>query len=112
MMGPPRSHRGLRARTRRLEMLLFLAVSGVGVYALGSAMRAITKAGAAAALAWLAMAGAAMWILFSQMSRVHDSWPRRRSPERCPAPFSGSTSGSPSAGVGPTASTGDADGDS
>lgn len=60
-----------------LEMLLFLAVSAAGIYALGSGLRAVFEPGAGVDLGWLAVAGAAMWILFSQNCRVHDSWPRR-----------------------------------
>ena len=76
-MSPPRRSGDVQVRHRRLEMLIFLGVSGIGVYAFGSGMRALSQPGGEAGLAWLAIAGAAISILFSQMSRVHDSWPRR-----------------------------------
>ena len=81
MTHPPRSG-DTPPRTRRLEMLLFLAVCAVGIYALGGGMQAVTGAGSAAGLAWLAIAVGAMWILFAQMGRVHSSWPRRPHSER------------------------------
>ena len=87
-MRRPRSDGDVRTRTRRLEMLIFLVVCAVGVYAFGSGMRAMTGSGGGVGLAWLAIAGVAMWILFSQMGRVHDSWPRRNA-ERLSAPRSG-----------------------
>lgn len=58
-------------------MLVFLAVSAAGIYALGNGLRAVFQPGRGIDLGWLAVAGAAMWILISQMGRVHDSWPHR-----------------------------------
>ena len=81
-MRPTSPHGDARVGSRRWEMLLFLAVSAVGVYALGSAMQAVTGPGSGAVgLTWLAIAGAAMWILFTQMGRVHNSWPRQQKAE-------------------------------
>ena len=77
-MRPTGHHGDARVGTRRWEMLLFLAVSAAGVYALGSAMQAVSGPGTGGVgLTWLAIAGAAMWILFAQMGRVHNSWPRQ-----------------------------------
>lgn len=64
---------------------MFLIVSALGVYALGSGMRDLSQPDGGMGLGWLAIAAAAMWVLFSQMGRVHDSWPRRgngRQPEQ------------------------------
>lgn len=67
-------------------MVVFLAVSAAGVYALGNGLRAVFQPDRGIDLAWLAVAVAAIWILFSQMGRVHDSWPRRPSAGRHPGP--------------------------
>ncbi|MDQ6905651.1 MAG: hypothetical protein M3176_02370 [Chloroflexota bacterium] len=58
-----------------VELLLFLVVSALGIYALGNGLRGLLEPGKA--LLWLAIAGIAMMILFAQMGRVHDRWPRR-----------------------------------
>lgn len=76
-MRRPHDHGDARVVARRLEMLLFLVVCAVGVYALGSGMLTTTGLGGAIDIARLAIVGASIWILFSQMGRVHDSWPRR-----------------------------------
>lgn len=106
-MRPTSPHGDVRVGTRRWEMLLFLAVSAVGVYALGSAMQAVTGPGSGVGgLTWLAIAGAAMLILFTQMVRVHNSWPRQQQAEGLVSPPSAvaatrteaKTAASPSAG--------------
>ena len=61
-----------------MEMLLFLVVSVIGIYALGNGLTGLFEAGKGINLLWLAVAVAAMMILFAQMGRVHDSWPSRR----------------------------------
>ena len=60
------------------EFLLFLIVSVVGVYSLGEGLGGLFEPGQGLNLLWLVVTGVAMMILFAQMGRVHDSWPRRR----------------------------------
>jgi hypothetical protein len=62
-------------------MLLFLAVSALGIYALGSGLSGLFDSGSSVQLPWLAILAVTLWILFSQMGRVHDAWPRRSRPE-------------------------------
>jgi hypothetical protein len=64
-------------RRRRLEMLIFLAVSAAGVYALGQGLRGVFQPRAGIDLGWLAVAGGAFWVLYGQMCRVQEKWPRR-----------------------------------
>ena len=59
------------------EFLLFLTVSVVGVYSLGQGLSGLFEPGQGIKLLWLAVTGVAMMILFAQMGRVHDTWPRR-----------------------------------
>jgi hypothetical protein len=61
-----------------IEMLLFLGVSALGIYALGSGLSGLFEPGRGIQLAWLAVLAVTLWVLFSQMGRVHDAWPRRR----------------------------------
>ncbi len=61
-----------------MEMLLFLVVSVIGIYALGNGLTGLFEPGKGINLLWLAVVVAAMMILFAQMGRVHDSWPSRR----------------------------------
>ncbi len=63
---------------RGAEMLLFLVVSVIGIYALGNGLTGLFEPGKTINLLWLAVSGVAMLILFAQMGRVHDTWPRRR----------------------------------
>jgi hypothetical protein len=60
-----------------VEMLLFLVVSVIGIYALGNGLMGIFEPSKGIDLLWLAVAVAAMMILFAQMGRVHDTWPSR-----------------------------------
>jgi uncharacterized membrane protein len=69
------------ARQRGVEMLLFLVVSVIGIYALGNGLTGLFEPGKGIDLLWLAVAVAAIMILFAQMGRVHDTWPRRREAE-------------------------------
>jgi hypothetical protein len=62
---------------RGMEMLVFLAVSAVGIYSLGQALVGLFEPGQGLHLIWLAVTGVAMMILFAQMGRVQDSWPHR-----------------------------------
>ncbi len=65
------------------EFLLFLIVSVVGVYSLGQGLTGLFEPGQGINLLWLVVTGVAMMILFAQMGRVQDSWPRRQS-DRAP----------------------------
>jgi hypothetical protein len=63
---------------RGAEMLLFLVASAVGIYGLGQGLSGLFEAGQGIHLIWLAVTGVAFMILFAQMGRVKDTWPRRR----------------------------------
>ena len=63
---------------RGLEMLLFLVASAVGIYGLGQGLTGLFELGQGIHLIWLAVTGIAFMILFAQMGRVKDTWPRRR----------------------------------
>ena len=62
-------------------MILFLAVSAIGIYGLGQGLQGLFEPGQGISLIWLAVTGVAMFVLFAQMGRVHDTWPRRHSGE-------------------------------
>jgi hypothetical protein len=57
-------------------MLVFLVVSAIGIYALGIGLAGLFEPGKAIDLLWLAVSLASLMILFAQMGRVQDSWPR------------------------------------
>ncbi len=63
---------------RGAEMVLFLVASVVGIYGLGRGLTGLFEAGQGISLIWLAVTGVAFLVLFAQMGRVHDTWPRRR----------------------------------
>ena len=63
---------------RGLEMLLFLVASAVGIYGLGQGLPGLFEPGQGIHLIWLAVTGVALIVLFAQMGRVKDTWPRRR----------------------------------
>ncbi len=63
---------------RGLEMLLFLVTSVIGIYGLGRALPGLLEPGQRINLIWLAVTGVAFMVLFAQMGRVQDTWPRRR----------------------------------
>ena len=63
-------------RHRRMEMVVFLVASIVGVYAFGNAFHELSGSAVAVSLGWFALAGLALFVLVGQMSRVHDAWPR------------------------------------
>jgi hypothetical protein len=73
-----RRETGSTNNRRGLEMLLFLVVSAVGIYGLGQALTGLFEAGQGIHLIWLAVTGVAFMILFAQMGRVKDTWPRHR----------------------------------
>ena len=63
---------------RAAEMLLFLVASAVGIYSLGQGLSGLFEVGQGIHLIWLAVTGVAFLVLFAQMGRVKDTWPRRR----------------------------------
>lgn len=75
-----RDQRGSQVASPRrgAEMLLFLVVSVLGIYALGNGLTGLFEPGQSINLLWLAVSGIAMMILFAQMGRVHDTWPSRK----------------------------------
>ncbi len=75
-----RDGKGTRSTSNRrgLEMLLFLVASAGGIYGLGQALPGLFEPGQGINLIWLAVTGVALMVLFAQMGRVQDSWPRRR----------------------------------
>ena len=75
-----RGNRAVRSTQRRrsVEMLLFLVASVIGIYGLGRGLTGLFEPGQGFDLLWLAITGVAMMMLFAQMGRVHDTWPRRR----------------------------------
>jgi hypothetical protein len=62
-------------------MLLFVSTSALGIYALGNGLAGLLQPGKGIQWAWLAVLAVTLWILFAQMGRVHDSWPRRGLPK-------------------------------
>jgi predicted Co/Zn/Cd cation transporter (cation efflux family) len=76
-MSQPRRRVDLHTQRRALEMVLFLVVSGLGVYALGTGLAGLFEPGRGINPGWLAVVAVTVLILFSQMGRVHDSWPHR-----------------------------------
>lgn len=60
------------------EMLLFLVISAIGIFALGNGLTGLFEPGKGIDLLWLAVAAVAIMILCAQMGRVHDSWPSRQ----------------------------------
>jgi hypothetical protein len=63
---------------RGMEMLLFLVASAVGIYGLGQGLTGLFEIGQGIHLIWLAVTGVAFMVLFAQMGRVKDTWPRLR----------------------------------
>ena len=79
MKEPQRDTKGARSTNNRrgLEMLLFLVASAVGIYGLGQALPGLFEPGQGIHLIWLAVTAVALIVLFAQMGRVQDTWPRR-----------------------------------
>jgi hypothetical protein len=74
-----REQKGTKSDNNRrgLEMLLFLVASAVGIYGLGQALPGLFEPGQGIHLIWLAVTGIALMVLFAQMGRVKDTWPRQ-----------------------------------
>ncbi|HEV2581004.1 MAG TPA: hypothetical protein VGT44_09135 [Ktedonobacteraceae bacterium] len=67
-----------RERQRRgTEFVLFLVASVIGMYGLGQGLTGLFEPGQGISLPWLAVTGVAVIVLFAQMGRVHDTWPRK-----------------------------------
>ncbi len=75
-----REQKGMKSDNNRrgAEMLLFLVASAVGIYGLGQGLPGLFEPGQGIHLIWLAVTGVAFMVLFAQMGRVKDTWPRRR----------------------------------
>ena len=77
-MNEPQRKRTRTHNWRGAEMLLFLVASVVGIYGLGRGLTGLFEPGQGISLVWLTVTGVAFFILFAQMGRVQDTWPRRR----------------------------------
>jgi hypothetical protein len=65
-------------KQRGMEMILFLVASVIGIYGLGQGLQGLFEPGQGINFIWLAVTGVAMFVLFAQMGRVHDTWPKRK----------------------------------
>ena len=65
------------SRRRGIELMLFVIASVIGIYGLGRGLTGMFEPGQGISLPWLAVAGVAFIVLFAQMGRVHDTWPRK-----------------------------------
>ena len=72
------------SRRRGIEFMLFLVASLIGIYGLGRGLTGMFEPGQDISLPWLAVTGVAFVVLFAQMGRVHDTWPRK--PEKLNQP--------------------------
>lgn len=70
----PSAHIAPTVFQRALETLLFIAASVVGVYGIGQGLAGVYQPGQPINLAWLAVTGIAVFVLFAQMGRVQDTW--------------------------------------
>jgi hypothetical protein len=62
-----------------VEMLIFVGACGLGIYALGRGLAGLFEPGKGADLLWVAVLAGTIWVLFAQMGRVNDTWPRHAS---------------------------------
>ena len=76
-MKPSTEYPRVSPRRRVMELVIFVAASVLGVYGLGRGLDTLFEGGRAVDLAWLAISAIGVLVLFAQMGRVHDSWPRR-----------------------------------
>jgi hypothetical protein len=74
-----RESKGMKSDNNRraVEILIFLVASALGIYGLGQGLSGLFEAGQGIHLIWLAVSGVAFLVLFAQMGRVKDTWPRR-----------------------------------
>ena len=73
------------SQRRGTEFVLFLVASVIGIYGLGRGLTGMFEPGQGISLPWLAVTGVAFVVLFAQMGRVHDTWPRK--PEKQDQPL-------------------------
>ena len=71
---------------RAIELLLFVSASVMGIYGLGRGLTGMFEPGQGISLPWLAVTGVAFIVLFAQMGRVKDTWPRRPEKQSQPQP--------------------------
>lgn len=65
------------SRRRGIEVVLFVVASVIGMYGLGRGLTGMFEPGQGISLPWLVVTGVAFIVLFAQMGRVHDTWPRK-----------------------------------
>jgi hypothetical protein len=59
------------------EWILFVIASVIGIYGLGRGLTGMFEPGQGISLPWLVVTCVAFIVLFAQMGRVHDTWPRK-----------------------------------
>ena len=64
---------------RAFETLLFIAASLVGIYGIGQGLAGFYTPGQPISPMWLVVTGIAVFVLFAQMGRVHDTWAHKPS---------------------------------
>ncbi|HEV2656609.1 MAG TPA: hypothetical protein VGT82_16700 [Ktedonobacteraceae bacterium] len=62
---------------KAIEWMLFVIASVIGIYGLGRGLTGMFEPGQGISLPWLAVMCVAFIVLFAQMGRVHDTWPRK-----------------------------------
>jgi hypothetical protein len=62
---------------RGRELMLFVIASVIGIYGLGRGLTGMFEPGQGISLLWLVVTCVAFIVLFAQMGRVHDTWPRK-----------------------------------
>lgn len=70
------------ALRRVMEALLFITASAVGIYGIGQGLAGLYEPGQQINPVWLAATGVAVFVLFAQMGRVHDTWPHKPAPAK------------------------------
>ena len=65
------------SRRKGIEWMLFVIASVIGIYGLGRGLTGMFEPGQGISLPWLAVTCVAFIVLFAQMGRVHDTWPRK-----------------------------------
>ena len=64
-------------RARLIEMVVFIGASALGIYALGRSLNGLFEPGKGTDVLWILVLAGTIWVLFAQMGRVQDAWPRR-----------------------------------
>ncbi len=65
------------SRRKGIEFLLFVIASVIGIYGLGRGLTGMFEPGQGISLPWLGVTCVAFIVLFAQMGRVHNTWPRK-----------------------------------